>query len=409
MLNIIQVGIGGYGFQLLKMIMQLHSHYKIIGVAEPTGSGPDGRALCLSADIPVYDSLVSLLNHVGHQADVAIIPTPIHTHRPIALQCLAAGLHCFVEKPPVATIQELDELADASSRAQREVAVLFQHLHSGAIQRIKHAIMSSEFGRIRRIRALGAWIRLDDYFQSPWKGRIKVGEDWVLDGTLQNPFAHLLSGALYLASGQPGTMAEPAQVRAELYHAHAIEGEDLSCAHILLNNGIEVFFHATTAAEYRIEPQLEIETDQGQLHLDDFREASFIDKEGRRSCLWSAGEGYQVHHDMLMENHDALVQGVDLPVPLEACRPFTVAVNAAFESAGPPRPIPSGELLRRPEGNSVKTEIRGINHVLLEASRDCRLLSELGLKWASETSTFEVGEYRTFPRRFVWNQKAVSP
>src|SRR5688500_1299714 len=70
------------------------------------------RAFAEQWDVPrVFTSLDELLR--AEELDLAHICTPPGPHAHLAAQCLAAGVTALVEKPPVVSLAELDELVAA--------------------------------------------------------------------------------------------------------------------------------------------------------------------------------------------------------------------------------------------------------------------------------------------------------
>ena len=54
-----------------------------------------------------FNSVAELIDSV----DACCIVTPTTTHHQIALQCLEAGVHAFIEKPIAATVEEAEEIS----------------------------------------------------------------------------------------------------------------------------------------------------------------------------------------------------------------------------------------------------------------------------------------------------------
>lgn len=67
-------------------------------------SGPGLKDNCAAAkaaeynDAPRFTDYREMLDKLGHQIDVVLISTPDHTHFPIAMACMEAGKHVFVQK-----------------------------------------------------------------------------------------------------------------------------------------------------------------------------------------------------------------------------------------------------------------------------------------------------------------------
>ena len=113
-------------------------------------------------------------------------------------------LYIILEKPPVATIQDLDELTKYASMHGRMVPIAFQYLYSSIIQQLKKQIVEGLYGPVKRVRGMAGWPRFDTYYnRTEWAGKLRINGDWVLDGTINNPLAHMLSDELYLASMKP--------------------------------------------------------------------------------------------------------------------------------------------------------------------------------------------------------------
>jgi predicted dehydrogenase len=70
------------------------------------------------------------------------------THCALATQVLAAGAHVWIEKPPSASVAEIDALAAASAAAGREVGVGFMKMFSPAASKVAEIIASPEFGDV---------------------------------------------------------------------------------------------------------------------------------------------------------------------------------------------------------------------------------------------------------------------
>jgi predicted dehydrogenase len=220
MVKIAMIGAGGYAYELLRRIWKLPESLELVAVSSNPLRKSAGRSACIDRGVEILPSVDELLNHVAGKADVIIVPTPINTHFKLTKKCLDAGFEVWLEKPPVATIQELNYLQEHARSKGKEIAVMFQHLHSDLVQRLKADIVAGRFGRVKRVKGMAGWQRLDEYYsRSSWAGKLQINGDWVLDGTINNPLAHLLANQLYFASMEAGKLAEPISVQAELYRS----------------------------------------------------------------------------------------------------------------------------------------------------------------------------------------------
>ena len=121
---------------------------------------------------------------------------------------------------------------------------------------------------------MAGWLRTDSYFnRAGWAGRLKVNGSWVLDGTINNPLAHMLANQLYFASSEPGKMAEPATVQAELYCGHDIQSEDTSSVRIITTDDVEIIFNATLCSDNEVGPIITTQCEKATIEYADFNKA----------------------------------------------------------------------------------------------------------------------------------------
>jgi predicted dehydrogenase len=94
----------------------------------------------------VFDNLERLLRDVG--PDVLHVTTPPLTHRPIALQALAAGVNVYVEKPFTIDAAEADEVLAAARANRRLVCVGHDQLFDPAWEDARARFQAGELGRV---------------------------------------------------------------------------------------------------------------------------------------------------------------------------------------------------------------------------------------------------------------------
>jgi predicted dehydrogenase len=362
--------------------------------SNPARKSP-GRIACQEKGIPVYDDVGQMIENVKGAADVIYIPTPINTHFNLTKQCIDAGFDVFLEKPPVAIIQELDELIKYVSHRGKKVPVAFQYLYSTIVQELKKRIVEGRWGRVKRVKGMAGWPRLDSYYnRSDWAGKLRMNGDWILDGTINNPLAHMLADELYLASSKAGEMAQPVSVQAELYHGHDIESEDTSSMRMITDEGIEVLFNTTLCSDARIDTSVIIECEKARIEYLAFCKATITLKNGEVDTI---DDPCEKRINMLTKLAECYESGASYPVVLETCRPFTLAVNGAFESSGAIYSIDKKYLERSAQGDDTKTVISDIDNVLKAAHEKGKLFSEVGAQWAQKTKIFNLKNYKKFP------------
>ncbi|MCK5675745.1 MAG: hypothetical protein KAH99_01870, partial [Verrucomicrobia bacterium] len=274
----------------------------------------------------------------------------------------------------------------------------FQHLYSDATQQLKQRLGRGEFGAIRCVRAHALWQRAESYFsRSFWSGRLQIDGKWVLDGTIGNPLAHLMAEALYLASPETG-MANPVRVQAELYHVNDIESEDTSVVRLETEKGVPVFFCASLCGEKSMPILCEIETDQATISLYDYHHAKVHYRDGREEVLGRLGHSEATDRKLMIEAvAHKLLRNERPMITVEECRPYMLAWNGAFESAGRPTAIKMESFDRKETEHGTVRHIPRIEELIRKAIREQRMFSELGLDWAMPGAPVDLSGYGHFP------------
>lgn len=400
MIKLAMIGAGGYAYNLIKWIWEIPDKIKLVAVASNPARKSPGRTACQEKGIPVYDDADQLIENVKGVADVIYVPTPINTHFNLTKKCIDAGFDVFLEKPPVAIVQELDELIKYVSQRGKKVPVAFQYLHSTIVQELKKRIVEGRYGQVKRVRGMAGWPRFDTYYsRSEWAGKLRINGDWILDGTINNPLAHMLADELYLASAMPGEMAQPVSVEAELYHGHNIESEDTSSLRVITDKGVEVLFNTTLCSDARIDTSVIVECEKAKIEYNAFCKATITLENGEVDKIDDASEK---RVNMLTRLAECYENGKPYIVSLETCRPFTLVVNGAFESCGGyPHSISREYLIyskqSEPGGDTIKTVIKDIDRILKDAHEKGKLFSEVGAEWAKKSKKFDLRGYKKFP------------
>lgn len=99
-----------------------------------------------------YASLADALVH--GQLDAAVIATPTHTHHPLALQALGAGLHLFCEKPMALTVEECDAMIAAAREAGRVLQIGFVRRFQPEFAEARAQIDAGQIGEVMLVKSL---------------------------------------------------------------------------------------------------------------------------------------------------------------------------------------------------------------------------------------------------------------
>lgn len=111
-MNVLLIGLGRWGEKHLRVLRELHTQ---VWIADPV---PARRAWAAKHGVP-SNRAVSRYQDALPDVEAVAVVTPADTHCQIVGTCLAAGKHCFVEKPISMTAAEGRELSTAAASAGR--------------------------------------------------------------------------------------------------------------------------------------------------------------------------------------------------------------------------------------------------------------------------------------------------
>ena len=112
------------------------------------------------------DSLLS-----DRSLDIIDICLPPQMHKQAILKALAANKHVVCEKPLVASLAEIDEVADAVSNTDRLLMPVFQYRFGNGMGALLDLIEAGHAGKPLVATVETHWNRLSDYYDVPWRGK----------------------------------------------------------------------------------------------------------------------------------------------------------------------------------------------------------------------------------------------
>lgn len=386
------VGVHGYGARHLDNLRRLEDSgaARLVAVADPRPPG-DGT---LGDGVGVFADLEGLLT-AGVAPDVVVIAAPIQAHAPLAHAAIAAGADVYVEKPPVASMEQYKLLLAAADKAGVAVQTGFQSLGSAALDRLDDLVASGTLGTVRGVSASGAWVRTRGYFaRSRWAGKRTLDGVDVVDGVATNPLAHAVATALRVAGAQEAS--DVATVETDLYRAHDIECDDTSTIRVRTTSGAVVTLALTLCAAEQTRPSVTLHGTQGTAVLyytED--ELAVTTAEGTVTETFGRTD--------LLENllaHRA--SGTPLLSTLASSGAF-MRVLDAVRLAPPPHPIAAEHVTWEGTGEDAHPVVHGIEDLLQRACLAQATFAELDPGWARPEPTSsvplvldgrEVGSYR---------------
>jgi predicted dehydrogenase len=174
-------------------------------------SFPDARA---TADL---DELLA-----DPELDAVVVATPVPSHAALAIRALAAGKHCFVEKPLAQSVADAEQVVAAAREAGRVLMVGHLLEYHPGVEKLKEIADSGELGDIHYL----------------YSNRLNLGQLRDNENALWSLGAHDVSVLLHLAAGE-----EPNECQAfgESYMRPGIE--DVVFCYLRFPSGLAAHLH----------------------------------------------------------------------------------------------------------------------------------------------------------------------
>jgi len=305
-------------------------------------------------DVPLaFDSVSDMLERL--RPDVVHVTTPPHTHKSLAIQCLSAGAHVYVEKPFTVDAAEAEEVVRVAELRGRSVCLGHDQLFDPAWLECRRLIGGGEMGEIVHVDAVQGYDLAGPF------GRVLHDDPqhWVRrlpGGLFQNVMSHALARVLdVLPDRFPAITARwsaddqasfPTELRVQLFGTRCTGTVTFSTrirpmrrvARILGTHcALEVDLDAGTASVDRSTswpgPLGRIEITWRRLHQARRHFTMNLGRFGRRDLHYFEGM-----HTLFSRFYNAIVDGGALPVPHQDAIRVTRIMDCIFascsESAG---------------------------------------------------------------------------
>lgn len=123
-----------------------------------------------------YSSLEEMLEN--ENVEIVHICTPHDLHVPMAIYALEHGVHVIMEKPPVITGDQLDQLRQAVARENekeepKKLGVCLQNRYNPSVAAARKLLATDECGKLIAARGYVTWHRGAEYYsQDNWHGTL---------------------------------------------------------------------------------------------------------------------------------------------------------------------------------------------------------------------------------------------
>ena len=407
------VGVKGYAQTYFKLLMGA-AGTPGSAQAAPTGAVERGEVRLVAAAIRhqtrdkeecdrlraigcrLYTDYREMFAAHGREVDLACIPTGIHLHAPMTVAALRAGMNVLVEKPTAGTVQEVRAMQEAERESGLFVAVGYQTMYAEEAIAMKRTILDGRLGRVRSIKCMGSGSRDSIYYaRNSWAGRLKVGDDWVLDSPFNNANAHQLNMMLFLAGPALEESARPKSIQAELYRANDIEAPDTACMRIATEAGVPIYFCVSHCPDGKgVPPEIVVTGEKGTLRWF-FHDRLVIETEGRDPETRPAEGAAESRESMLQAVIDKVTDPGTFVCTLDVAGAHTLCVNGAHESS-PVRRIPPEHTRTEASRGGTRMVIEGLDEAMRRGAETEKLFSELGVPWARPAPVFSLEGYEEF-------------
>ena len=366
--RLVLVGVRGFGQVHAGRIARLADQ----GVVELVAAVDPGVVLDPPTiyGVDLYADLADALGAVG-PVDVVIIAAPIADHFRLAHIALTSGADVYLEKPPVASMEDFTTLLATEQETGHVVQVGFQSLGSRALEMLETDVFG--IGSVVRVSAVGTWSRTVGYWsRSPWAGRRSLNGRAVNDGVVTNPLAHAVATALAVAGCRRSEDVE--SVETDLYRANAIDGDDTSVVRIRTTRRLQVTCALTLCAPVEREPYVHIQGTLGRATFAYTADRIEIETEDRNHTEITT------RVDLLENLLAHRRNGTPLLVPLVSTGAF-MRVLAAVAADEPVRVDPRA-IQWQGEGQDRRAVVDDVTHWVTQAALSGQTFVELGVPWA---------------------------
>jgi predicted dehydrogenase len=368
------IGLGGFAFHHFQMLIEsgAANGMRLLAVADPMAVPESTKATIERHGIRRYENYEEMLEREA--LDAVFIATPIPTHFAMTASALRRGLRVYLEKPPVTSVRQIEELIRLDKT--QSVQVGFNMMSWPVVRRTLQSIRRGEFGAIHSIRVLALWPRNTKYYsRASWAGKMGGAENPIFDGPATNAMSHYVQ--MLCAAGQAAGGGDPVGIRGEFYRARDIESYDTCSLIGRFADGPRFSVVMSHAAGPGPATSLTLETERGRVVADE----SLFSRIGR-SRLGGLGLGY-AHRDF-----GRFLNGqLDLPrVTLSDCVNFLQILSQGLSSSGGIASIPSEFVTRVGEGPEELCSVNGLRDMASHCSETFQTFSQAGAPWRQEAS-----------------------
>ena len=170
--------------------------------------------------------------------DIVTVATPSGSHMNPVIEAALHGKHVLCEKPMEITLDRIDKMIEAHSRAGTKLGGIFNYRFNEAPRLLKSAIENNRFGILTFASVHVPWWRSNSYYDKSWHGTRELDGG----GALMNQAIHMIDLLQYLMGPVESLQGYTANL------AHSIEVEDTGAAVLKFKNNALGMIYGSTAS-----------------------------------------------------------------------------------------------------------------------------------------------------------------
>lgn len=266
--RLLLVGIGGYGENYIKEVFERNiENAELVAVADPFIDKSAYKDMLIEKKIPIYKSPEAFFL-AGNKADLTVIASPIHTHYDYIITALSNGSNVLVEKPVTISLDKMESLIEAEKKSGLFVAVGYQLCFARDVLELKRRVISGEFGKPVRMKAIRMMRRGDKYYaRTGWAGKLSCHGEFVFDSPVSNACAHQIQAMLFFLGTSMEMTGNVKSVDGVLYKARPdIENFDAASLCIHTEEDVDLYYYtAHCCDEKKVGPLIEMEFEKATI------------------------------------------------------------------------------------------------------------------------------------------------
>ena len=167
----------------------MKERFQVVAVSDLDEAKANESAARVGASVVTFEEILQ-----RDDVDIVDLCTPPSLHFDQISAALHAGKHVVCEKPLVASLADVDALADLEGRSQGRVMPIFQYRFGNGLQKVKALVDAGVAGRSYTSSVEVSWRRRAEYYAVPWRGRWETE----LGGVLLSQAVHALDMLTYI-------------------------------------------------------------------------------------------------------------------------------------------------------------------------------------------------------------------